>query len=149
MAACASLRFEPVGCVVTLIAADGYDVSILDVLPGHSRIVLRRGGNVDEDNGDEYFSDVCGSAMLVGTPASSGLRCAAAAIIDLPDGRRRLNGVATLRQIGAHIAVDVVSDDGALEVRLVCRVADDAHVVPPSPTGELRSIDGKSHLSGG
>jgi hypothetical protein len=116
MAVHASLRFEPVGCVATIIAADGHDVHVLEIVAEHSEIVVRR------SNHDEHFPDIHGSVVLIGTIPVALTRLEAAAIVELPDGRRRLLGDVTMKPSTAGLVLHLTDATHSIEVRAVCQL---------------------------
>ncbi len=131
----ASLRYEPVGCVVTIIAGDHGAVQILDVVSTNTNVVRRVGETA------EHFREVHGSLVYIGQLPACQQNAPAAVIYELPEGRVKTSGTATFRTLGngiAEVSVETDLPNGSIELRATCKgamtVADDT----PTPLRESR-----------
>lgn len=117
----ASLRFDPLNCVVTILSGDGDDAQVLEVFgPGSEVVRSHRAGR-------EHFADVCGSVVYVGAYPPGTRRLMAAAVLDLPDGRSEAVGNAVLVPSGGGLVqalCELKTLDGQdVSLRLICRGA--------------------------
>lgn len=115
-----ALRFDPVSCVVTVVADGADDVQVLELSASGTHIA--RVGTLTS----EHYSDVHGALVYVGSGLASSERCAAAVIADLPAGRTRAQGTALVRRSSTRVDVSIVAKTPSGEVlrlQLVCHAA--------------------------
>ena len=104
MATCPSFRFDPVNCVITILGDDGEAFRIFELLGADSVIVI---------DGEERYRGIVGSMVYLGNQRTRP-SATAAVIFELPDGRRRATGAATLRFDGsdAEARIEAFTDLG-------------------------------------
>ena len=102
---------------MTLIG-DGPEIHVMELVSGRTEVVHRHADR------DDHYGDVHGSAVLVGNLPLVAERTCAAAIIDLPNGRERIEGEAVLKPSGSGFTVRVSTPGGDLEIRALCRPAE-------------------------
>lgn len=134
MNAHAALRFEPIGCVVTIVAGDHAQVQVLDVVSERTEVVRRLGDIA------EHFTEVHGSVVYVGELPAAPHDADAAIILDLPDGRIKTAGSARIDASGfgtARVTITAQLPDGRIRIRALCSGAITAADFSPSPLREI------------
>jgi len=129
-----TLRYEPVGCVLTVVAAEHGDVHVMDMVSRRTEVVLLH------DSGAEHFSEIYGSLVYVGALCGASLQAAAAIVIDLPGGRIRAAGTASIDvSPQGVVAVTILAplESGSIRIRAHCTGAAFERRVAQGP---LRSI---------
>jgi len=124
MAVPASLRFEPVGCVVSIVGDPGTEPVVLELDSDSAEVLVRT------DTSNHHFRDIHGSAVLVGYPRSAADPAEAAAVVDLPSGRVRVGGTVAFRHGQNAVTIRLTSDDGAVELRASFRPVEQAQPAP-------------------
>ena len=116
----ARLRFDPLGCVVTIVSGEAAEAQVLDVVGPGSEVVCLHGGE------GEHFSEIHGSVIYVGAEPSWARRAVAAAVLDLPSGRTTAKGTAIVTDAGGGDlqATCVLQTVSGLDVRLRLRCRD-------------------------
>lgn len=110
----AALRFEPIGCVAT-VRGRGDAVQVLDLGGRHVEVARESSGDSD------HFGVVYGSMICLGDLAPGVSEVPAAAVFELPDGRFKAMGTASVHGNGSdsvQVIITVISDNG-VSFRLV------------------------------
>lgn len=123
----ARLRFDPLGCVVTIVSGEAEEAQVLDVVGAGSDVLFTCAGE------GEHFSEVHGSVIFVGEPPRWSRRAVAAAVLDLPTGRTEATGTAVVTLVagGALQTTCVLKTRTGQDVRLrlLCRGLSDAEAL--------------------
>ena len=113
MAVRAALRFEPVACVVTVIVGDDGRTWVLDMMRG-TQIAVQH-----PDQVEERYTEVQGSVVYVGPDWPADGPAQMAAVLELPGGRLRLAGGATIRRRAGVMEFEVTGrDEDGCEYRI-------------------------------
>ena len=110
----AALRFEPVGCVAT-VTGRGDAVQVLDLGGRHVEVACESSGDSD------HFGVVYGSMICLGDLAPGVTEVPAAAVFELPDGRFKAMGTASVHRNGSDVVQVVITatSDNGYSFRLV------------------------------